>query len=148
MSHIKHIIGLLNTCIQEKYVDRYVNIEFIPCTQNEMDLIGQCFHIYKLYHADSHNIAVLKAIIGYYYIVQVLDATDLDDKDNPSFIDFYANISCPFGIVDDSRKIVDVITKSENKYISDIRRKLLRMGPEEYPILPIPIPIENSIIEK
>ena len=127
--YIHQLVIQLNNCIQRKYVDIYVGVEFIPCCQqDEINLIKECYYLYKKYNIDSKDITIdmdaLKAIIVFYYSVQVLEVYDLNPHYNPCIEQFYKYKN---GNTTLSKDIVETITTSEDKNISEIRRKLLRM---------------------
>ncbi len=133
--YIKFMVNILNDCITKYYKilfpDELDMGEFEKCcNEEELDILEKCYNRYKendnITNDGQTNIfSILKAIIIYYYYIQVLEYYAI--KKNvciKAFLD--KSIWGEDPIV--SRNILNEITTSDDEYAKQIRRKILNFN--------------------
>ena len=130
---IKKMAEELNKCIKEWYekvmsIDDY-QIEFTKCCdEEEKEIIKECYHIYTTSNPSVNKLVALKAIIAYYYSIQILEDTVDPMLSEDARKDFFCLSHFLFtlhNIFPSANKVVFDITTSNSKWASKIRRKIL-----------------------
>jgi hypothetical protein len=127
---INKIASQINECATKWYTEFYkeeFNLgEFKGCCDtNEIKLIQECIEIYLKNNPTARKEDVTRAIVSYYYEIQVLEdyvATDADSKYDDKFncLKSFYN--------EETRKIVDQLVTNNDSWASEIRRKILNMN--------------------
>lgn len=133
LSKLSLIINELNRCLtkyyKENYYDEFRNKVFKPCCdENELNIIKECYEIFKENNSNFKDVTILGGIIMYYYLIVVLEyyASNEDKKNDSynncinSFYKYIENITN-----ENPRLIINLISQSNEEYISKIRRKIL-----------------------
>ena len=124
---IHKIAEEINDCAKKWYTEFY-NEEFNLdefkgcCDINEIKLIQECIEIYLTNNPTARKEDVTRAVVSYYYELQVLEyyvATDADGKYDDKF-------NCLKGFYnEETHKIVNQLVTSNDNWASEIRRKIL-----------------------
>ena len=127
---INKIAEEINDCATKWYKTFYekdLNLgEFKGCCDtNEIKLIQECIEIYLTNNPTARKEDVTRAVVSYYYELQVLEyyvATDADSKYDDKF-------NCLKGFYNvETQTIVDQLVTSKDSWASEIRKKILNMN--------------------
>ena len=125
---INKIAAQINDCATEWY-KKFYNKDFNSgefkgcCDTNEIKLIQECIEIYLTNNPTANKQDVTRAIVSYYYELQVLEYYVAEDADS----DYPDKFNCLKGF-SETQKIVDQLVTSNDSWASEIRRKILNMN--------------------
>jgi hypothetical protein len=127
---INKIAAQINDCATEWY-KKFYNKDFNSgefkgcCDTNEIKLIQDCIEIYLTNNPTANKQDVTRAIVSYYYELQVLESYVADDADS----DYTDKFNCLKGFYNaETQKIVYQLVTSNDIWASEIRRKILNMN--------------------
>jgi len=129
---IKTLVEEINVCsikwFKRFFKDEYDQGEFQGCCNDEeMKVIQECIDIFYKHSPDTNKDNILRAIVGYYYEIQVLPyyvASFNNYRDYNCLKKIYIN--------DKVQDIMKYIMISNDKLTSTIRRKILNLNPEPF----------------
>ena len=127
---INKIAAQINDCATEWY-KKFYNKDFNSgefkgcCDTNEIKLIQECIEIYLTNNPTATKQDVTRAIVSYYYELQVLEYYVATDADS----DYPDKFNCLKGFYNaETQKIVNQLVTSNDSWASEIRRKILNMN--------------------
>ena len=127
---INNLVAEINDCAT-KWFKRYFRPELELgefkgcCDMDEIRIIQECIDIYLKHNPQANKQNVLRAIVGYYYEVQILEyyvSFYSDSKDSDKF-------TCIKEIYNtETEQMVKQIILSDDSWASEIRRKILNIN--------------------